>query len=117
MHGMKISEIMNKHLGQFHNEYQMQHEVGPFNEKVFAEGKYIGYVGHIRKDGTVFPTWMSVTAMKGKNDQLLGLLAVCRDISDMKAYEAEIIKQKEAAETANILKNEFVLKISHELRV
>ncbi|MCA9735922.1 PAS domain S-box protein [candidate division KSB1 bacterium] len=116
MHGMAINEILHEHLKQFHNDYQLQNDVIPFNEVVLAKGKNIGYVGHVKKDGTPFPTWMSTTAFSDTDGKAVGLLAVCRDISELKAYEEEILRQKEAAEIANIVKNEFLLKVSHELR-
>lgn len=116
MHEISLENIIGNHLAQFHSEEQLQTEVIPFNEMVIKNGKHLGYVGHIKKDGTPFPSWMSVTTLVDEDQKPIGLLAVCRDITEMKQYEEEIIKQKERAEAANVAKNEFLMKISHELR-
>lgn len=52
---------------------------------------------------------------RGKRDHD-GIVAITRDISDLKAREAELRKARDAAEGASQAKTEFLATMSHELR-
>jgi len=62
------------------------------------EGEYT----YVRKDKSEFPVLLSVTPLRGINDELTGYLGTAVDISEQKALEK--------------LKNEFISTVSHELR-
>lgn len=62
------------------------------------EGEYT----YIRKDKSEFPVLLSVTPLRGIDDELTGYLGTAVDISEQKALEK--------------LKNEFISTVSHELR-
>ncbi|WP_334311690.1 PAS domain S-box protein [Kamptonema animale] len=47
---------------------------------------------YIRKDGYRFPVWLSITALKDVNQQIIGFLGIAKDISDRKRAEAELQK-------------------------
>jgi len=67
-----------------------------------------------RKDKILFPMDLSISEMiSGNKKKFVGILV---DITERKAAEQLIIKEKEAAEAANRLKTEFLNTISHELR-
>jgi PAS domain S-box-containing protein len=89
MHGYSVDELQGKHLSIFHTEEQLQKDVIPFNEKVMETGANQGEVGHVRKDGTTFPTWMSTTVLKDKEGKPVGLVGTARDISEQKLVEME----------------------------
>lgn len=46
----------------------------------------------------------------------LGIIGICRDMTDHKAAEEELRKAKESAESANQLKSAFLSTVTHELR-
>jgi len=47
---------------------------------------------HIRKDGTSFPTSLSLTVLSDDNDQMIGTLGFTKDISDRKQAELQLQK-------------------------
>ena len=89
MHGRSLEEITGRHLSIFHTRAQMESDVIPFNRRLLEAGSNRGEVGHVRKDGHEFPTFMTTTVIKGRDDRPYGLLAIMRDITEQKAVERQ----------------------------
>lgn len=53
----------------------------------------MGEIGHVRKDGTPFPTYMYFTLLKGDDGEPTGILAVARDITERKKTEEALLKK------------------------
>jgi len=70
----------------------------------------------VKKDGTII--WVSVNGVPVKDDlgNLLGYRGATMDISDRKQDEEDLIREKEAAQSAAIAKNQFLAMMSHEIR-
>jgi PAS domain S-box-containing protein len=92
MHGMQADELPGLHLSAFHSEEQLEKDVVPFNKKVFAQGSHEGEVGHVRRDGTVFSTWMSTTLLKNSKGAVFAMLGIARDLTVRKKLERELIQ-------------------------
>ncbi|HLO51709.1 MAG TPA: ATP-binding protein [Kamptonema sp.] len=62
--------------------------------------------------------WVTVSGapLKDANGTLKGGVIVCRNISDRKSAELEILQAKEKAEVANYAKSQFLANMNHELR-
>ncbi|MBF0449423.1 MAG: PAS domain S-box protein [Candidatus Magnetomorum sp.] len=117
MHGYEYNkELLGKHLSMFHNEEQLKHEVVPFNIEVQKHGKNIGEVGHIRKDGTLFPTMMGTVLLKDSHGKAYGIAGFAQDITEQKQAEKGLYQALKAAEIANKAKDEFLSNMSHEMR-
>jgi PAS domain S-box-containing protein len=99
MHGYGKDELTDYSMNRFHTDEQLSEEVEPLFETLYENGFHSGEVGHKRKDGTTFPTWMSTTVLKGHDQQPVGYLGVVQDITLEKAAEAELKKSKQHYQT------------------
>ncbi|EOQ95195.1 PAS domain S-box protein [Leptospira wolbachii serovar Codice str. CDC] len=68
-----------------------------------------------RKDGSIFPVLLSVTAVK-QNDQITGYLGIAVDISELKKAEAEIQSLLDITNEQNHRLKNFTNIVSHNLR-
>jgi signal transduction histidine kinase/DNA-binding NarL/FixJ family response regulator len=71
---------------------------------------------YLRKDGSRLPVLLSVTALFDEGGKVTGYLGVASDITERKRVAAELLRAKEAAETANRSKSDFLAMMSHEIR-
>jgi PAS domain S-box-containing protein len=83
MHGYSPDEILSTHFSIFYNEEQML-DVNRLYEFLIANGSFSAEkVWHTRKDGTVFPTLMSATAIKDDDGKPIFLSATVIDITEL----------------------------------
>ena len=87
MHGRSAEELTGRHLSVFHTGEQYDSVVVPFNRRLMETGSNAGEMWHVRRDGGVFPTWMTTTVLKDADQRPFGLLAIMRDITDRKEAE------------------------------
>ena len=113
MHGYKLNEIIGKNLSIFHTKEQVKNDVLPFNEQVIKKGGYQGEVGHVKKDGITFPTYMTTTLLKNKEGKPVGLVGLARDITKQK--EAERILEQRIREFNVLYRIHSHIKLEHRL--
>jgi len=95
MHGYESGEqLIGSPLKISHNDEQLKNDVLPFNEIVKEKGAHTGEVGHIRRDGTPFPTLMTTTLLKDGQGRPVAILGMAKDISVQKKYEIELAEEK-----------------------
>ncbi len=100
------------------NEHTRQPVENPV-DKVMKHGVIVGLANHtllIRKDGSEVPIDDSGAPIRGAKGEIRGAVLVFRDFSEHKTAERELRVAKEAAETANKAKDQFLAMLSHELR-
>ncbi len=91
MHGYeKAGELLGHNLSIFHNEKQLKNDVEPFHKKVMENGYYSGEVGHIRQDGTVFPTQMTTTLIRDEKGNAVAIAGVASDITEQIKLESQL---------------------------
>src|SRR5437763_2314456 len=69
----------------------------------------------VRKDGSVFPAEVVITAMRDEHGNVRGFSKVTRDVSEQ-VRNREMEAAKIAAEKASQAKDDFLAALSHELR-
>ncbi|MCA9916712.1 MAG: PAS domain S-box protein, partial [Anaerolineales bacterium] len=102
MHGYTVAELIGSHLSIFHSPEQLEHEVAPANAHVMKTGEsFQAEIGHMRKDGTLFPTLMSIGVLHDANGNPIGLSAACQDITERKAAELQLRENQERLAESN----------------
>lgn len=71
---------------------------------------------YVRKDGTIFPVQLVVTAIRNSRGEISGFLGVATDISDIKKAEKELIQLMEITNEQNERLKNFAHIVSHNLR-
>ena len=83
MHGYNDpEELIGQHIRVFHTQDQLEHDVIPFNNCIKVNGSHQGEVRHIKRDGTVFQTWMTCTLLKDNSGNPIGMLGIARDVTE-----------------------------------
>jgi PAS domain S-box-containing protein len=117
IHGYQsLNEILGQHLGIFHSEEQFEKEVIPFNNEVMKHGRYIGEVGHMRKDGSTFPTMMGTVKLMDEKGIPYGFAGFAQDITEQKQKDKILFRALKETEIASKAKSEFLTHMSHEIR-
>ncbi len=79
-------------------------------------GEWRGELLNRRKNGEEFPVYLSASPIRNNKDEIVALLGVSFDMTDIKQKEEELISAKEKAEEMSRLKSSFLANMSHELR-
>jgi PAS domain S-box-containing protein len=109
-------EIIGKNFACFYTTEDVAAEKPQRNLREAARTGHIRDQGlRVRKDGSIFPAEIVLTALRDSNGKLRGFSKVTRDITDqVRTREAEAARI--AAEKANKAKDDFLAALSHELR-
>lgn len=75
-----------------------------------------GELINVKKDGSVFPIYLSTSCVFDDNGFPIALVGIANDISERKHTEQELIRAKEKAEESDRLKTAFLSNMSHEIR-
>ncbi len=89
MHGYSPGEMVGMSVKTLHSEEQMDEYRKKMNH-VEREGSWMGEIGHIRRDGTPFPAYVSFTLLKDDEGRPTGILEVARDITEQKKVEIQL---------------------------
>jgi PAS domain S-box-containing protein len=119
--GWKLHEAIGRPVTdvfQILNEHTRAPVENPV-DKVLREGVIVGLANHtllIRKDGSEIPIDDSGAPIRDGRGGIRGVVLVFRDFTPHKQAQQEVLAAKDAAETANRAKDQFLAMLSHELR-
>jgi len=89
MHGYARQEMVGMKTANLYARNQIERY-----EQIFTQirkgGSYAGEAWHARKDGTLFPCYVSITLVRNDRGEVTGTVAVCRDMAESRQKEAEL---------------------------
>lgn len=80
------------------------------------KGGWKGELLNVKKDGTVFPIFLSTSPIYNEYNEPIATVGIANDITERKLIEQELIRAKEQAEESDRLKTAFLSNMSHEIR-
>lgn len=90
MHGYPQDKIVGKHIGQFHAGDQLRSGGEVDLAQLMRQGSQHAEVGHIRRDGSRFTTWMTTTALRDPDGRLSGYIRVARDTTEVRQAREQL---------------------------
>jgi len=117
MHGYESGDdLVGRNLSIFHSRKQLERDVVPFNRKVMENGSNGGEVGHVRKDGTAFPTLMATSLLRDGTGRPMSLAGIAKDISEEKKAQDRLKRTLKDLERSNRDLEQFAYVASHDLQ-
>jgi PAS domain S-box-containing protein len=119
--GWKLAEAMTRPTSDVFrivNEESREPVENPV-ARVMREGVIVGLADHtllVQQNGSDIPIDYSAAPIRDASGGIQGVVLAFRDYSQRKQNERELLVAKEAAETANKAKDQFLAMLSHELR-
>ncbi|MCP3962072.1 MAG: response regulator [bacterium] len=89
LHEQEAFATFGRGLDLFHTPEQIERHVRPALQRVKEEGAWEGEISHCRKDGSIFPTWMSVTLLRDPEREPVGFVMVARDLTERRRASEE----------------------------
>ncbi|MER3524383.1 MAG: hypothetical protein C4326_10020 [Ignavibacteria bacterium] len=80
------------------------------------EGAWQGELLSKRKDGSIFPIYLSTSAVRDEEGRMIALVGVCTDITEKKREEEQRAKLMRDLEVINKELNDFAYIVSHDLK-
>ncbi|MES0446582.1 MAG: response regulator [Desulfobacterales bacterium] len=111
--GYRKEEILGKDVNLLYANIE---EWKKLREKGLKTEKFAGEITNRRKDGSTFPSLLSVAFMRDKTGEAIGAVGVSRDITEIKETQEQLASAKKQAEAADRAKSEFLASMSHEIR-
>jgi PAS domain S-box-containing protein len=103
MHGYSPEQMIGMNAVNLFEDGQADEHKFAMNQ-IKTQGFWTGEIKHVRKDGTLFPTYMTLTLLKDPADKPTGILGIARDITEQKQTEdAMRVKDNAIASSINAI--------------
>lgn len=83
---------------------------------LLTEGHWQGEIENRRKDGDIYPEWLSISTVRDPLGQITHFVAHFIDITERKRTEQALEEARQRAELASQAKSRFLATMSHEIR-
>jgi len=83
---------------------------------LISQGKWNGEIYNKRKNGEIYPEYLSISAVKDADENITHFIAHFIDITEQKNNEAHLRRARREAEASNESKSNFLASMSHEIR-
>ncbi|GEM_PF-334700 len=97
MHGYSPDELLGKNFSILHTTEQMP-DVEEAIREIKGAGSFNWESWHVRKDGSVFCTWMQSSRLRNDSGKPVGMIVTTRDITEIKLAEDGLRRSKETIE-------------------
>jgi PAS domain S-box-containing protein len=94
--GYTFDEIENKHISILFHSYD---QFIDFESNLKRSGTYTGEVQAVRSNKEVFASYFSTTILSNSIGDVIGLMAVARDVTDVKKAHLELLNKEERYRT------------------
>ena len=94
MHGYEPQEMLGMNVAELYARDQKGRYKEIFS-RIRKDGSYAGQAWHVRKDGTEFPCYVSVTLVKGDQAKVSGTVALCRDMTEIRRKQEELNRYRD----------------------
>jgi diguanylate cyclase (GGDEF)-like protein/PAS domain S-box-containing protein len=88
--GYSEAEIIHQHLDTLKSERHPQEFSDEVWDKIRQSGSWRGEVWNQRKNGEVYPVWMTISSVRDEHDSILHYVAVFSDITSIKQSQSQL---------------------------
>lgn len=114
--GFSASEMIGQTIAHIIPPDRQEEELGILRR--LRAGKHVDHFDTMRttKDGRLIAVSVTISPLSDGAGTIIGASKIARDITKRKQIEADLLAARDAAESANRAKDEFLAALSHELR-
>jgi len=112
MHGYKTYEMLGRRQKDFYPQSYWP-MVDQAIQQILANGSWSAELEEPRKDGSTFPILVTTSLIQDSHGRPVGILKVCRDISEKKKMEQEIMQSNRELTALNTISS----KVSQTLKL
>lgn len=88
--GYLRNEVLGKNIRVLYADDSQSDRVA---QSMKHNGKYEGQVINVRKNGMLFPSFLSATQLWNDHDEVVGAMGISRELTDLKEFERKIREQ------------------------
>jgi PAS domain S-box-containing protein len=115
--GYEGREILGKETGDVFNDPGVIEKFYATDDKVLAERKITEWEQKMTvSNGEERDVQITKFPLYDQREKVFGVGTICKDITEIKNYQYELIEAREKAESAERLQEQFLANMSHELR-